>query len=162
MNRLRISLLVLLSLSSPLLHSAGGQLSLVNTFTKEGSDFWDRDDDQIAHLIYNSASELCDFDVIVPIFTKAIIDGRTQVVEAFANSCECDGIVYFPINEQGKTPLMLAAGEGRIGIVKFLCTKNVKVDTQDYTGWTALTYAQQSQEKSSDACYQYLLNKFTS
>ncbi|TFK18864.1 ankyrin, partial [Coprinopsis marcescibilis] len=43
--------------------------------------------------------------------------------------------------EMGATPLMLAAGSGKVDVVLYLLTFRVEVDATDEDGWTALAYA---------------------
>ena len=47
-------------------------------------------------------------------------------------------------NRQGLTPLMLAAGEGRLEVVQLLLERNADTGRHDYTGRTALDWAQRN------------------
>ena len=49
-------------------------------------------------------------------------------------------------NEFGETPLMIAAREGKLDIIKLICTnykslKNFDIDQEADDGWTALCFA---------------------
>ena len=47
-------------------------------------------------------------------------------------------------NRQGLTPLMLAAGEGRLEVVQLLLERNADTGRHDYTGRTALNWAERN------------------
>ena len=56
------------------------------------------------------------------------------------------GAIINTADQDGVTPLMMAAKNGKLGVVKYLVSKGAQVTAKDKKGATALSYAQHVEE----------------
>lgn len=67
------------------------------------------------------------------LFTAVLAGDVAKTAALLKNGADCNAS-----NEEGATPLMLAAGAGHLELVELLIKAGAKVDAADARGWTAL------------------------